>query len=631
MQFLNCWRKLNMFHYNFTNDLRISNLDTILKESANAFLTDTVPPATIDKSKNNNFMTLGFYFNLKAKGNCAKLAASGNIKKVVLNFIKKFQFPNVRTSSDYENSISDKILLAPMRDIVKLLHILSMISYNDAFLTKDEIINFIFYNEDLAKRKNYNLLNTANQILQYRKDHKIPANVDTTESNHIWNQPERQIREMLKTVNYTGCFLEDENGIKLKSDGITRDNEADLFEIINCNSYWTGETLEDYQKYMDEIFMNDEDDKNILQNISSNSYTPNSSQTIYYGVPGCGKSNKIDEETINTSDEQKMRVVFHPEYTNADFVGQILPTNVDGNVEYKFRPGPLSKILRRAYLHPDKKYYLIVEEINRGNAAAIFGEYFQLLDRIAAKKEVPANGYTYTEGWSRYSIENEFINWYIRENLYADVNHKLQNEDDGIAKKSDDESQKAIEIGNLHFSANTGIRLPPNLSILATMNTSDQNVFILDNAFQRRWDMVLVKNEFGDDSENQKLATIENSDITWETFQKTINEKISQFSKENNFSSMIDKRLGCWFVKAVPDKNDANGKYIITEDSFKNKILKYLWDDAFKFCHEDVFEDADNFEALLEKVKMDNPDFGVFKNVDFSAEKSEKSESQHEI
>lgn len=362
---------------------------------------------------------------------------------------------------------------------------------------------------------------------------------------------------------------------------------------------------------------------NINHNISENSYTPNSSQTIYYGVPGCGKSNKIDEETINTSDEQKMRVVFHPEYTNADFVGQILPTNVDGNVEYKFRPGPLSKILRRAYLHPDKKYYLIVEEINRGNAAAIFGEYFQLLDRIAAKKEVPANGYTYTEGWSSYSIENEFINWYIRENLYADVNHKLQNEDDGIAKKSDDESQKAIEIGNLHFSANTGIRLPPNLSILATMNTSDQNVFILDNAFQRRWDMVLVKNEFGDYSENQKLATIENSDITWEKFQEVINKKISQFSKENNFSSMIDKRLGCWFVKAVPDKNDANGKYIITEDSFKNKILKYLWDDAFKFCHEDVFEDADNFEALLEKVKMDNPDFGVFKNVDFSEKEEE--------
>lgn len=406
-----------------------------------------------------------------------------------------------------------------------------------------------------------------------------------------------------------------------------KSNKFDIFFSAIEKNYLL-KYLEIFDNRLFQFIKTDKEDKKIDDTFQ---FVFSPIQTIYYGVPGCGKSNKIDEETINTSDEQKMRVVFHPEYTNADFVGQILPTNVDGNVEYKFRPGPLSKILRRAYLHPDKKYYLIVEEINRGNAAAIFGEYFQLLDRIAAKKEVPANGYTYTEGWSSYSIENEFINWYIRENLYADVNHKLQNEDDGIAKKSDDESQKAIEIGNLHFSANTGIRLPPNLSILATMNTSDQNVFILDNAFQRRWDMVLVKNEFGDYSENQKLATIENSDITWETFQKTINEKISQFSKENNFSSMIDKRLGCWFVKAVPDKNDADGKYIITEDSFKNKILKYLWDDAFKFCHEDIFEDADNFEALLEKVKMDNPDFGVFKNVDFSAEKSEKSEAQHKI
>lgn len=377
--------------------------------------------------------------------------------------------------------------------------------------------------------------------------------------------------------------------------------------------------------------------------ISDNSIGNKPSQIIYYGVPGCGKSNKIDEETGSIPDEQKMRVVFHPEYTNADFVGQILPTNIDGNIEYKFRPGPLSKILRRAYLHPDKKYYLIVEEINRGNAAAIFGEYFQLLDRIATNKEVTVNGYTYTEGWSRYSIENEFINWYIRENLYAEVNYKLQNEDDGIAKKSDDESQKSMEIGNLHFSANTGIRLPPNLSILATMNTSDQNVFILDNAFQRRWDMVLVKNEFGGDSEKakteeeqkniyqQKTALIEGSKITWETFHKTINEKISQFSKENNFSSMIDKRLGCWFVKAIPNENDETGKYIITKKSFKHKILKYLWDDAFKFSREDVFEDADNFESLLEKVKMDEPNFGIFKNVDFSAEKSEKSEEENEL
>lgn len=579
-----------MFHYNFTNDLRISNLDNILKEAANAFLTDTVPPATIDKSKNNNFMTLGFYFNLKAKGNCAKLAASGNIKKVVLNFIKKFQFPNVRTSSDYENSVSDKILLAPMRDIVKLLHILSMISNDEAFLTKDEIISFIFYNEDLAKRKNYNLFNTANQILQYRKDHKLPANINTTESNHVWNQPERQIREMLKTLNYTGCFLEDENGIKLKSDGITRDNEADLFEIINCNSYWTGETLEDYQKYMDEMFMNEEDAKNTLQNISSNSYTKNSSQTIYYGVPGCGKSYLIkktisDKLKIKNAETQIIRTVFHPEYTNADFVGQILPDLKDKAIIYKFVPGPFSKILKKALLDDKNNYVLIIEEINRGNSAAIFGELFQLLDRIKPYDSDTIGGNSYTEGWSEYFVMNSSINEYIRD-----------------AETETEKSEKAIDIfvdGNskIHFSANTGIRLPPNLSILATMNTSDQNVFKLDNAFKRRWDLQLVPNEFGNENEDlsaeEKLqcdAKVEGFDFTWNEFRIAINKVIS--NPENSFdsSSFSDKQLGCWFVKAE------NGK--IKTETFVHKVLEYLWDDVFTFEKTLVFEK--NYQSFAE-------------------------------
>ncbi len=316
------------------------------------------------------------------------------------------------------------------------------------------------------------------------------------------------------------------------------------------------------------------------------------SQIIYYGVPGCGKSNKIDEKTKNVPDEQKMRVVFHPEYTNADFVGQILPVQTADGIEYCFKAGPFARILKRALKNPEKPCYLIIEEINRGNAAAIFGDLFQLLDRK-------------NDGWSSYSVENLDLNSFIRS----------QND-----KYSDKDAESSVLIGNIAFTENTPIRLPPNLSIYATMNTSDQNVFILDNAFQRRWDMELVKNEFGDDSENQKQAIIEDSKITWKTFQKKINEKISQFSKENNFSSMIDKRLGCWFAKAVPDKNDANGKYVITKDSFKNKILKYLWDDAFKFNREEVFEAADNFETLLEKVKMDGSNFGIFKNIDFPAE-----------
>ncbi len=334
---------------------------------------------------------------------------------------------------------------------------------------------------------------------------------------------------------------------------------------------------------------------------SESSYTKNSSQIIYYGVPGCGKSNKIDEKTKNIPDEQKMRVVFHPEYTNADFVGQILPVQTADGIDYRFKAGPFSRILKRALKNSEKPYYLIIEEINRGNAAAIFGDLFQLLDRK-------------NDGWSSYSVEN------------LDLNSFIRSQDD---KYSDKDAESSVLIGNIDFTENTPIRLPPNLSIYATMNTSDQNVFILDNAFQRRWDMVLVKNEFGDDSENQKKAIIEGSKITWETFQKTVNEKISQFSKENNFSSMIDKRLGCWFAKAAPEKNGENGKYIITADSFKNKILKYLWDDAFKFNREEVFEDADNFETLLKKVTMNEPGFGIFKNIDFSLNNEKSAESEN--
>lgn len=389
-------------------------------------------------------------------------------------------------------------------------------------------------------------------------------------------------------------------------------------------------------KYKMEINVDRNDKKAFFENFgvvnNSDDYVKNFSQTIYYGVPGSGKSNKIDKETENLPEEQKMRVVFHPEYTNADFVGQILPTNVDGNIEYKFKPGPLAKILRRSYLHPNKKYYLIIEEINRGNAAAIFGEYFQLLDRIDSGKEVSVTGYTYKEGWSSYSIENEFINWYIRENLYTDEKHRLENEDDGIAKKSQDETQKSIEIGNLHFSANTGIRLPPNLSLLATMNTSDQNVFVLDNAFQRRWNMCLVPNKFPEENEpgsaieNQRNAIFEGSLVAWETFQTKINQTIAQASKDSGFSSMVDKRLGCWFVKA--EKNDED-KFVIKEEAFKNKILKYLWDDAFKFDRENYFVDADSFEDLQSKVSMSEKNFGVFKEIEFT-ENSFKTEEKLE-
>ena len=327
-------------------------------------------------------------------------------------------------------------------------------------------------------------------------------------------------------------------------------------------------------------------------------------QIIFYGVPGSGKSHEIKHKLENEykipEQQQDLfveRTVFHPEYTNADFIGQIMPKLVQGKTDFVFKPGPFTSILKKALCDSQNRYVLIIEEINRGNAAAIFGELFQLLDRIDDESKTTSHEKelnTYGKGWSEYFVMNSEINNYIRD--------------------SDDTFDgKALDLNGIHFSANTGIRLPPNLSILATMNTSDQNVFTLDNAFQRRWNMKLIENVFGDTEEetNQRNAFVDSAkQITWERFQKAINIKISKMSEDAGLSSMEDKRLGCWFVKAVKQGND----YIISKGLFAEKVLKYLWDDAFKFCREKVFNGYTNLESLTRDFKGDK-EFSVFKDL----------------
>lgn len=332
-------------------------------------------------------------------------------------------------------------------------------------------------------------------------------------------------------------------------------------------------------------------------------------QIIYYGVPGSGKSHEIKRklETEYKIPEQKQdvfveRTVFHPEYTNADFIGQIMPKLVQGKTDFVFKPGPFTSILKKAFCDSQNRYVLIIEEINRGNAAAIFGELFQLLDRIDDESKTTSHEdslNTFGKGWSEYFVMNSEINNYIRDT-------------------DDTFDGRALDINGIHFSANTGIRLPPNLSILATMNTSDQNVFTLDNAFQRRWDMKLIENVFGDTEEetNQRNAFIDSAkQISWEKFQKAINIKIGKMSEEAGLSSMEDKRLGSWFVKAVKQGDD----YIIPKDLFAEKVLKYLWDDAFKFCREKVFNGYTNLESLTRDFKGQK-EFSVFKDLFTEAE-----------
>ncbi|MCQ2102210.1 MAG: AAA family ATPase [Fibrobacter sp.] len=346
------------------------------------------------------------------------------------------------------------------------------------------------------------------------------------------------------------------------------------------------------------------------------------SQIIYYGVPGCGKSNTIKEKLKSVPDFNKVCVVFHPDYTNSEFIGQIRPKVRNHSVTYEFVAGPFAKILRRAYLNPNQEFYLVIDEINRGKASAILGEVFQLCDRIKPNDEKDEFGYG--PGWSVYGVDHEDLNDYIRDiKSFANESHDgcdtpvEFSEEDGRGEVS---AYKSIDInwlgfgenGKLRFTENTAIRLPPNLSIFATMNTSDQNVFTLDNAFQRRFGMELVRNEFAKGEvdgfkteaiRNQHNAKIVGTETTWGEFWEWANSKITQVLK--GLSSTEDKRLGVWFVCNV------NGE--ISEKVFAEKVLKYLWDDAFKFKRTQIFaEGCDTLETLISKFH--ELKFGVFKS-----------------
>lgn len=330
---------------------------------------------------------------------------------------------------------------------------------------------------------------------------------------------------------------------------------------------------------------------------------------ILYGVPGSGKSWTIEHEYCHPGSVVE-RLVFHPDYTNSDFVGQILPVvdkENDNQVTYEFAPGPFTTILHDAYVNPHREYILVIEELNRGNAPAIFGDIFQLLDRMVTDKTI--NGVQYPMGTSEYEITNKNV----AEIVYQNASHK--------------------------------IRIPSNLSILATMNTSDQNVFTLDTAFQRRWRMRLIENSFENVRPSLANCPILDTEVTWRHFCETINKQI--VGNKAKMASSEDKRLGVYFVHESDLKHNDSDTPVnhdtllaelrellkaemedhITDEQkrrlqdirtaliqnriFPEKVIKYLWDDAFKFNTGAIFDteenkELDSLEAVIRMFVYEN-------------------------
>lgn len=305
----------------------------------------------------------------------------------------------------------------------------------------------------------------------------------------------------------------------------------------------------------------------------------NNLQLIFYGAPGTGKSHKIkDDDKVKAADDKNLvfRTTFHPDSDYSTFVGAYKPTmrsvpnqykavaGKDEEITYSFVPQAFLQAYVAAWNNPDDKVFLVIEEINRGNCAQIFGDLFQLLDRDE-------------NGWSEYPIMAD-----------KDLTKFLNGND---------------EEGQLVLTNKGGIKdgklcLPKNLYIWATMNTSDQSLFPIDSAFKRRWDWVYMPIS---DAKKNYVIEIDNDQYDWWSFLTAINTIIE------NATHSEDKKLGYFFVKAKDGK--------ITVDVFVGKIIFYLWNDVFKdneSTHK-AFKDSDG--ELLAFHKFFHDDGSVNTNV----------------
>ena len=300
---------------------------------------------------------------------------------------------------------------------------------------------------------------------------------------------------------------------------------------------------------------------------------------IFYGIPGCGKSYHVENKVLKDVNKKDnvFRTTFYLDYSNSDFIGQIYPHVEDEKVTYEPIPGPFTKALERA-LSTDEMVYLVIEEINRGNAAAIFGDTFQLLDRL--KKD---NTDGRLAGDSEYPISNAFI--------------------EGYFDKRNKDIEKSGGVNKINFTKGR-IIIPHNLTILATMNTSDQNVFPLDTAFKRRWDREKVVTEWSKVGDIKKMY-IPCSSITWEQFATTINNKMLQESQSGDVAISEDKQMGPYFIhENMLSKVENTG----TNDdliAFVSNVLDYLYNDVTKFDHSILFDkNIISYDMLYEKMRV---------------------------
>lgn len=283
-------------------------------------------------------------------------------------------------------------------------------------------------------------------------------------------------------------------------------------------------------------------------------------QKIVYGAPGSGKSYAVRNEVQGKAHK---RVTFHPDTDYSSFVGAYKPVQDGDKIRYTFAPRQFAIAYIEAWTlylkNPAKDYFLVIEEINRGNCAQIFGDIFQLLDRNAS-------------GFSEYpiSIDYDFASFI-----------KVRLSDNGI-----------LDRYLSYFEENADcslIMLPPNFHIIATMNTSDQSLFPMDSAFKRRWEWIYIPIDHRDASQFT-IYLDETHQYNWGEFIVAVNDKIYQAT------GSPDKQLGNRFVQPGTEN-------IIDRHQFQSKVLFYLWEEVFKDNRRhSIFEKDKGFYKIYDNV-----------------------------
>ncbi len=610
-----------MPHYLFSNDFRNSELSNRIKWAADLVHNGKELKSIENKSDNNNAATLAFYFNLFASTQTLEIATKEPIE-VIKNFVLKFQFPNTRQKESFADSIKNRIFLAPYRAVVSVLCAMKKIEPSKgAYITLDEILYYIFCNPYVYKNPSFPVFDLANQIVSDRLKNIDVAKLENLISSKLtWNQYNRQIREMMNILtSSSNCF----NLHKGVLSYIPIESEKRFIEELTSYSYiWYPSNVDnfslaskEYSSYLDmadtpyTVIDMPQDNSILKENLKKFPL-----QQIYYGAPGTGKSYDIDRITKTYS---TIRTTFHPDSDYSTFVGAYKPTMtkskvygaqgplqdggedvMENRITYTF----IKQAFLKAYLGAWKKYadggeqvqpqFLVIEEINRGNCAQIFGDLFQLLDRSS-------------NGFSTYPIEAD-----------ADLQKEIENafsEDKEYKIEGDFDVEGAVKGYTSNYGASLSediksgrvLLLPNNLYIWATMNTSDQSLFPIDSAFKRRWDWkyVRITNGYERDEEghfkldnqgqrvplNWQIKVDAETKFDWWEFIQAINKKIA------DTTSSDDKKLGYFFCKPQGDSKT------IDAETFVGKVIFYLWNDVFKD------EDADIF-----KLSATSPTFDQF-------------------